>query len=493
MILIKIHYRTDWGESLVITGEHESLGFWNPLKGKRLNYIGEGYWETMLFPPFPKYLKFKFVVCKENDYEMPLYVLRWEEGENHVLDYSAVADKTVLLFWGFPHLQVSDCSEKHEVHIEEQKELEKVKKVEESTKKSMDTFLINQKITTDQKKYTYNEIQKGKQAGDFRHIALESISNELSKCGIDFALTSDPSKSNLLNLPLLASPLTHNSECFEIKIPEDNQKNIKFEDLEQNPKAKEIFKEDLRKKISEALNCPIDNVIILNIAKGSISVDILILEVNQKNKNLGDSHVDIIKQQMVGKLIGTFGKIDIRQREKTYLLSLDDFDSRGDFQFPNDSGDIQKRGGLDYYQPNNQFFRKGLKVLDKYPQDGWLNMDGNPNEWAVAFHGISSNPDFVLPKVINEGMREGPAQAYADYICQRSGQRVGVGVYCTPNINVALTGYTSQKMNVQGKNYSVIMQCRVKPSAIKWTQAQDYWVINDPKDIRPYGIIFKKY
>ena len=90
-------------------------------------------------------------------------------------------------------------------------------------------------------------------------------------------------------------------------------------------------------------------------------------------------------------------------------------------------------------------------------------------------------------------MREGPAQAYADYICQRSGQRVGVGVYCTPNINVALTGYTSQKMNVQGKNYSVIMQCRVKPSAIKWTQAQDYWVINDPKDIRPYGIIFKKY
>jgi hypothetical protein len=31
-------------------------------------------------------------------------------------------------------------------------------------------------------------------------------------------------------------------------------------------------------------------------------------------------------------------------------------------------------------------------------------MDGNKNEWAVAFHGFE-NCNFVLPKIRNEGLR----------------------------------------------------------------------------------------
>ena len=34
-------------------------------------------------------------------------------------------------------------------------------------------------------------------------------------------------------------------------------------------------------------------------------------------------------------------------------------------------------------------------------------MDGNPGEWAVAFHGISC-PKFVALSVIKEGLMPGP-------------------------------------------------------------------------------------
>lgn len=68
-------------------------------------------------------------------------------------------------------------------------------------------------------------------------------------------------------------------------------------------------------------------------------------------------------------------------------------------------------------------------------------MDGNSNEWAVAFHGFSC-PEFVMPKVINEGMRIGPHNAY------------GVGVYCTPKISIA-DGYAGT-MKLDGKQYKTV-------------------------------------
>ena len=36
------------------------------------------------------------------------------------------------------------------------------------------------------------------------------------------------------------------------------------------------------------------------------------------------------------------------------------------------------------------------------------------------------------------------------------------------------------------------MQCRVKPTAIRVCSRNPYWVINDPKDIRPYGILLRQ-
>ena len=29
----------------------------------------------------------------------------------------------------------------------------------------------------------------------------------------------------------------------------------------------------------------------------------------------------------------------------------------------------------------------GLQVSNKYENDNWLKMDGNPNEWRILYHG----------------------------------------------------------------------------------------------------------
>jgi hypothetical protein len=118
--------------------------------------------------------------------------------------------------------------------------------------------------------------------------------------------------------------------------------------------------------------------------------------------------------------------------------------------------------------------------FDNGNQD-WLAMDGNKNEWAVAFHGFGKTAE-VLPKIINEQLRVGPRQAYE--------RDIGKGVYCTPLI--AIAEEYSGTIELGGKKYKMLMQCRVRPSKIKVCNGTDYWVLNDPKDVRPYGICIKE-
>ena len=83
----------------------------------------------------------------------------------------------------------------------------------------------------------------------------------------------------------------------------------------------------------------------------------------------------------------------MHKTEKTFLLNLNDFDSRGNFQFGEGATFI--RGEMEYFQPSAPWERAGLKVMDKYENNNWLMMDGNPEEWAVAFHGVGDNSAYV--------------------------------------------------------------------------------------------------
>ena len=69
------------------------------------------------------------------------------------------------------------------------------------------------------------------------------------------------------------------------------------------------------------------------------------------------------------------------------------------------------------------------------------------------------------------------------------GEKVGNGVYFSPHFQICLKGYSGE-MEVEGKKYYMVLQCRVHPKKIKIVNGrEDYWVVNESTDIRPYGII----
>ena len=49
--------------------------------------------------------------------------------------------------------------------------------------------------------------------------------------------------------------------------------------------------------------------------------------------------------------------------------------------------------------------------------------------------------------------------------------------------------------SIGSQKYKIVLQCRVEPNAIRECPdrkvGREFWVINDPKNIRPYGICVK--
>ena len=165
-----------------------------------------------------------------------------------------------------------------------------------------------------------------------------------------------------------------------------------------------------------------------------------------------------------------------------------------------------KRGGFDYFPPVKDWIGFGLKVKGRYDKgnDDWLAADGNPNEWAVAYHGVGSgvtdNLEDIANKIAKGGLKPGSGQVYENAEDRfHPGNKVGRGVYCSPNPDV-LEEYASQaktETKVNGKQYMIGFMLRVKPDKIrspKDEDVDDYWVLNGTTDeVRPYRILVKEY
>lgn len=129
-------------------------------------------------------------------------------------------------------------------------------------------------------------------------------------------------------------------------------------------------------------------------------------------------------------------------------------------------------------------------------------MENKKGEWAVAYHGVSTpqNPA-GSKKVMNSIMdgidkgsmlRAGAGQAFENtYSLNKPKDYVGRGIYCSPHIQVGLGSYSSG-LGISNKKYRLIFQCRVNPDAIKVCNNNIFWVLNDSKNIRPYGVILVK-
>ena len=161
----------------------------------------------------------------------------------------------------------------------------------------------------------------------------------------------------------------------------------------------------------------------------------------------------------------------------------------------------EKRGGEPYYPPDG-WKGYGLNVFGKYDNgnNDWLGMDGNPNEWCVAYHGIGSKLGSTVPQatnlIIKGGFKAGGGQDKAnDNDLRHPGQIVGRGVYCSPNPEVMKDYASGSPTVINGKNYLMGFMMRVKPDKIRQASSEpDYWVLDGTTNqMRPYRILIKKF
>ena len=109
---------------------------------------------------------------------------------------------------------------------------------------------------------------------------------------------------------------------------------------------------------------------------------------------------------------------------------------------------------------------------------------------------------FTLEKATNcilkGGFKAGWGQAYAECEDARHpGQKVGVGVYCSPDPYVmeSYARYAQTSTCINGINFMMGFMMRVKPERIRYSNSQkDYWVLNGTTDeMRPYRIMVKAH
>jgi len=299
---------------------------------------------------------------------------------------------------------------------------------------------------------------------------------------------------------------------FILKFEYNKNSNFKFENLKDNEKLKFQFIEKIKGYFHQKYNNQY-TFELLSIKKGSTELYINsnipqkifdefinhineneeIKSINEKlNKEILDDK-DIILKQIKKKGI------------KKIIFSKDMLDARGNFDFTN-YGEKQVRGQLDYFQPKG-WMRTGLNVMDKYDDknNDWFAMDGNPNEWAVGFHGFKYEKKALLPMIGN--LISQPEWGHwrkndnnTNIYTKSDHPKCGIGVYFGDKIEVCEEGGFTPPFEIGiGKiKVKLAFQCRLNPKEIRITPyriSKAYIVPNtemfDYSNIRPYGILLK--
>jgi len=162
----------------------------------------------------------------------------------------------------------------------------------------------------------------------------------------------------------------------------------------------------------------------------------------------------------------------------------------------------EKRGGL-RYRPPVGWIGFGLNVINKYDNgnNDWLACDGREGEWCVGYHGAgrdksSDEVKIIIKSILKNNLKPGRGQSFKNDInINRKNPeyiKVGVGVYCSPDISV-LEKYAGF-IDVNGKKYKVGIMLRCKRDKIRIPQTHsNYWVLEGKFDqLRPYRLLIKK-
>ena len=324
---------------------------------------------------------------------------------------------------------------------------------------------------------------------------LSALFNLLNNEGIETVVEKKCKNEKLLNatLQLIASGKI-TCKKYNVKLdygnPQENDKIILM------PNIRNKFKKEFRQKISNYYNTSEDNILIIDIQRGSILVnfataDNILITDEDMNKVFGKNYIDITEKALF----------------EGCKISEDLLDPKG-----NNFGDGYEKNNLirggEVYDPPYEWHAYGLKVLNNYDNgnNDWIGCNNNDKEWAVAYHGVGGSRGLCgnvfknVNSIVKNNFSPGKRQAYEEYenireISRNNGYEIcKKGVYLTPKIEEA--NYYADDDTFNGKRFRMIMMCRVNPKKIREPNRSGlnpYWILNSNQDeIRPYRILIKE-
>ena len=264
-------------------------------------------------------------------------------------------------------------------------------------------------------------------------------------------------------------------------------------------KEQKIFNNKLLKSISLQYGLPENEIIVTYPQKGSYIIHIIFLSEQFDNLNPVQMK-NIIKDDKDFKELCYLKDIQKKVLMDGVKLRRNMLDYLGN-QTPYGYAIGQKRGTYDYIPPLG-WKGFGLKVLNKYDQgnNDWIEANGNPNEWAVAYHGIGrnkNNVEEITNKIVEGGFKIGNVHGLAKYDdIKHPGQKIGKGIYVSPKIEYIEKNDYAGKSNteINGKKFKMAFMLRVKPDKIRsCSEYPDEWVLQPTTDeIRPYRLLLKE-
>ena len=324
-------------------------------------------------------------------------------------------------------------------------------------------------------------------------FALGLLSSNLKNIGIETAIEKENNNDELEEsttcLQFIFNGLVQKKKyefCFELE-------EKRSENLLNSGNEFEKFKNDLIKKINKKYPIPEDKIIVTFPQKGSFKVQVIF-----QSDEYNELDIEDLKQKFINdeefKDLKNLKEIHSEIIMGGCKLSKNQLDQNGNIS--EDWSKMEYHGKRPYNPPLG-WIGIGLKVRNKYENDEWLRCSNSEDEWLVAYHVIGrslGNYQVIdkLENIINSTFKRISGQFHKD--CDdinNPGNKIGEGVYCTPNIDLA--SQYCESLEINGQSYKTVLMVKVNPKAIRLCNCnENYWVVNGTSDeIRPYMILYK--
>jgi hypothetical protein len=214
--------------------------------------------------------------------------------------------------------------------------------------------------------------------------------------------------------------------------------------------------EDLKCKLNEKLNMPLNSMVIMF-----------------RSKNL-DDHQTLdecgIKSDCLVHLLARDNEV-ISLPKENLLDSTFDYD----FTHVDDNGKVYQRGTRPYLRPCG-WKRCAIKAERQYEDDVWIGCLNLPGEWPVGYHGTDFDKiQDVISKVITVDQVKNVVYNKAHLTA----------------VDIKDAEKFAKTVTVDGRVVKFVIQSRIRPENIIFNDQQNFMLLPSYEDLRPYGICYK--